>query len=65
MYYDVHVDLASYRRRRLFERPPHPLYASQDVRLASFTNSPSHLQARGQTLAEAGFFYVGRQEASK
>ncbi|KAH3724378.1 hypothetical protein DPMN_050194 [Dreissena polymorpha] len=60
--YDVTVDLASYRRRHPSDRPSHPLYAIQNLRLISFLNSPSHLQDRGQTLTEAGFFYLGYQD---
>ncbi|KAH3784169.1 hypothetical protein DPMN_162121 [Dreissena polymorpha] len=62
VYYDVTVDLASYRRRHPIDRPSHPLYATHGVRLASFTNGSSHLQALAQTLTEAGFFYQGYQD---
>ncbi|XP_052245045.1 baculoviral IAP repeat-containing protein 7-B-like isoform X1 [Dreissena polymorpha] len=62
LYYDVTVDLASYRRRHPSDRPSHPLYAIQNLRLISFLNSPSDLQVRGETLTEAGFFYLGYQD---
>ena len=41
------------------DRPRHPNYAVEAVRLNSFVNWPSTKEQTPQMLAKAGFFYAG------